>query len=203
MEKLSRKRRGLAASRRGDPSQTGATDGQSPTTAVRSRDSRAEGRIAGLFRTYGAWLARALRRRYGEQAEDLAQEAFMRAAKYGEAGAVIRHPKALLLRIAHNAAADQAQRHSEAVARASVVIEFSDYVLEPSQSAEQIELLLLKQLIMRMPPIYRDVFVLSRFRAMSYGEIAQTLALPLKTVEWRMSKALAYCSDALADQGDD
>ena len=201
MEKLSSKRRGLAAPRRGEPQDALASSQLSTTSA--SRNARKEGRIATLFRTYGAWLARALRRRYGDQAEDLAQEAFLRAARYGDTGAVIRHPKALLLRIAHNAAADQAQRHSEAVARDSVVVDFSGYFLEPSQSAEQIELLLLKQLILQMPPIYRDVFVLSRFRGMSYSVIAVELDIPIKTVEWRMSKALAYCTEALSDSGAD
>lgn len=191
MEKLS-KRRGLAAHRRGDPTDV-AVD------TVSSKRTAKEGRLAGLFRSYGAWLARALRRRYGDQAEDLAQEAFLRAARYGEAGAVIRHPKALLLRIAHNAAADQAQRHAEIVSRDSVVVELSDYLREVSQSAEQAELLLFKQLILGMPPVYRDVFVLSRFKAMSYGEIAVALAISVKTVEWRMSKALAYCAEALSD----
>lgn len=198
MEKLSSKRRRLAAPHRGDP-QGALASSQLSTTSSASRNARKEGRIAGLFRTYGAWLARALRRRYGDQAEDLAQEAFLRAARYGEAGAVIRHPKALLLRIAHNAAADQAQRHSDAVARDSVVIDFSDYFLEPFQSAEQVELLLLKQLILQMPPTYRDVFVLSRFRGMSYSMIAVEMNIPIKTVEWRMSKALAYCTEALSD----
>lgn len=203
MEKLSSKGRGLAAPRPGDPIQADAAAGHLPTRTAQSRDALKEGRLASLFRAYGAWPARALRRRYGDQAEDFAQEAFLRAARYGDTGSVIRHPKALLLRIAHSAAADQARRHSEAVARDTVVVDFADYVLEPSQSAEQVELLLLKQLILQMPQTYRDVFVLSRFRAMSYAEISQAMGLPLKTVEWRISKAIAFCADALADSGGD
>ena len=160
-----------------------------------------EGRIAGLFRTYGGWLRRALARRYGDKADDLVQEAFLRAGRYSD-DVTIRHPKALLMRIARNAAADQAGQSAERVADQSDVIELAHYVRETAQSAEQIEALVLKELILRMPEIYRDVFVLSRFHGMNYGEIADTLGLSVKTVEWRMSKALAYCAEALSGAGD-
>ena len=160
-----------------------------------------DGGLAGLFRSYGAWLRKALRKRYGQGAEDLVQEAFLRAARYGEGDTVIRHPKALLMRIARNAAADQADSSAEAVARASVVVELADYMREGAQPAEQVEALLLKQLILQMPVTYRDVFVLSRFKGMSYSMISEELGIPIKTVEWRMSKALAYCTEALWDPG--
>lgn len=189
-------RRGLTAPRRLSSSSAAETP-RSVNKPIGPKD----GGLAGLFRSYGTWLRRALRKRYGQGAEDLVQEAFLRAARYGEGETVIRHPKALLMRIARNVAADQADSSAEAVARASVVVELADYMREIAQSAEQVEALLLKQLILQMPVTYRDVFVLSRFKGMSYSMISEELGIPIKTVEWRMSKALAYCTEALSDPG--
>ena len=187
-------RRGIAARRRLNVSSAETQCGVDNKPVVPK-----EGGLAGLFRSYGSWLRRTLRRRYGQGAEDLVQEAFLRAARYGEGDAIVRHPKALLLRIARNAAADQARRGAEAVARDSIVIELAGYMREIAQSADQVEALLLKQLILQMPAAYRDVFVLSRFKGMSYSTISDELGIPIKTVEWRMSKALAYFADALSD----
>lgn len=57
------------------------------------------GGLADLYRRHADWLGARLRLRYGDEAEDIAQEAWRRLlSAYGQ-GDVIRHPKALLLRI--------------------------------------------------------------------------------------------------------
>jgi RNA polymerase sigma-70 factor (ECF subfamily) len=48
-----------------------------------------------------------------------------------------------------------------------------------------------------MPPLYRDIFVLNRFGGMTYPEIARARGISVKTVEWRMSKALEHCASRL------
>jgi RNA polymerase sigma-70 factor (ECF subfamily) len=162
-------------------------DGDDGETMVRTRLER-------HYRAHAGWLGRTLRFRFGagaEEAEDLVQESYLRMARYAD-GDHDRRPRALLLAIARNLLRDHrrsaAWRHGAQVQRA----------LEPGEilpvEPDQAEQLLLKQIILGMPALYRDVFLLSRFSAMSYTDIARHLGLSVKTVEWRMTKALEHCS---------
>jgi DNA-directed RNA polymerase specialized sigma24 family protein len=116
----------------------------------------AEG-LNGLYRRYAGWLDGRLRAHVGaDQAADVVQETYLRAAPYRSAD--IRHPKSFLLRIALNLVRDESRRlkrQHEAL---------GDFGQEQSGAASQAEQLMLKQIILTMPPLYRDIFVLSRFR---------------------------------------
>ena len=147
-----------------------------------------------IHRRYGAWLKARLVRRYGLQdAEDLSQETWLRLVPY-QASNDIRHPKALLLRIAANLAADRFGRRAK---RGRLVDEFSKLdgwgVELPAQTDE----LLARQIVLGLPQPLRDVFVLSRVGGLTNGQIAEQLGISPKTVEWRMTKALAHCAAQL------
>jgi RNA polymerase sigma-70 factor (ECF subfamily) len=149
-----------------------------------------------LYRRYAGWLARAMSMRLRSspiEVDDIVQETYVRVARYGAADAA-RHPKALLLRIAVNLARDQMRRN---VVRGG---------LAPPEDVERIgiapdqhETAQLKLAILALPPIYRDVFVLSRFTGLTYEEIASHVGISVKTVEWRMSRALQLCTARLRD----
>lgn len=157
--------------------------------------------VEGLYRLYSGWLGRVLSARLRTtpvEVDDLVQETYVRVARYPSADAA-RHPKALLMRIAVNLARDHMRRN---VVRGGLAVE-----LEPGENpqnvvaldADQHHLLELKRIILRLPPIYRDVFVLSRFTGLTYEEIASHIGISVKTVEWRMSKALAMCAAWMRD----
>ncbi len=155
-----------------------------------------------LYRRYSAWLGGVLRRQLGSQAhaaEDLVQEAYIRVSRYGEDDAN-RHPRALLRRIGVNLARDHMRRH---VIRGGLSPDAADesgeMSLLPVVHAEQEHDLQLRQIILGLPPLYRDVFVLSRFTGMTYEEIGHHLGIAVKTVEWRMSKALALCAEQMRE----
>ncbi|WP_395943457.1 RNA polymerase sigma factor [Brevundimonas sp.] len=150
-------------------------------------NSGAAASLNGLYRRYSGWLGQRLRGRVGvDEAADVVQETYLRIAPYllDE----IRHPKALLLRVALNLVRDERRRLSlrdRALGAAAP--------LAPSFSDSPVDRLLLKQILLTMPPLYRDVFVLSRFDGMTYSEIALAQGISLATVERRMARAVEHC----------
>ena len=151
--------------------------------------------LEALFQRHYHWLAAALRRRYGvEAAEDLAQETYLKLVR-GDGAAHARHPRALLMRVASNLATDQrrrAWRESDARTEGADTDAVS---IPPSQEPA----LLLKQIVLALPPKLRDVFILSHVEGLTHREIARLRGLSVKTVEWRMRKALVRCATALQD----
>ncbi|WP_374346569.1 RNA polymerase sigma factor [Phenylobacterium sp.] len=151
-----------------------------------------------LYRRYAGWLKATLRRQFApDQAEDLVQEAYIRLAPYQAAGG-IRHPQGLLLRIAQNLAYNQARRAGRERRRDARFAETSQDHGHHAD-AEQTQVVLYRQILEGLPTAYRDVFVLNRHGGLTYEQIAAHCDLPLKTVEWRMSKALALIAARMRD----
>lgn len=145
-----------------------------------------------LYRAHGHWLIAFLRRRFGRQeAEDLAQEAYVRLSAQDKA---VLNPRAFLAKVALNAARDQARRRA---VRPTLLPDHPGH--PPTTPAGQAEAVLLKQAILSLPPRLRTVFLLSRFGGLTYEEIAQRCGVSVKTVEARMTQALAMCADLLRD----
>lgn len=152
-----------------------------------------------IYRRHARWLGSVLRRQLGSEAgdaEDLVQETYIRAARYDDE-AINQNPKALLRQIAVNLARDHMRRNVVRGGRAVTFDEQSGHAaaIDPAQESE----LLLKQLVLGLPKTYRDVFLLSRFTQMTYDEIACHQGVSIKTVEWRMSKALAHLAVQIRD----
>lgn len=173
------------------PLKQDATNGVGETSAARIDD---------LYRQHGPWLRSALRRRFGgsvaEIADDLVQETYLRLMP-AQIAMVIERPRALLMRIASNLARDHFRRSKVFSKVLDVETARSRPRTTAHQSAEPFAALELSEVILSLPEPFRDVFVLSRFAGLTYDEIADHLALPVKTVEWRMGKALALCSERL------
>lgn len=148
-----------------------------------------------LFRKHGEWLRKRLSRRFGpDVADDIVQDTWTRLISRGDLDSLER-PKPFLVRVAANLVLD---RHRRSDARPSCVS--IDGLAKPlSIEAGQTQTILLKQIIVSMPEPMRIVFVLSRFRGWTYAAIAAHLNISAKTVEWRMSKALDYCTERLRD----
>ncbi|WP_372784835.1 RNA polymerase sigma factor [Phenylobacterium sp.] len=145
-----------------------------------------------VYRSHGSWLYRFFRRRFGPQdAQDLTQETFVRVVG---ANIEIRDPRAFLTRVALNTVRDQSRR----AAVRPILVSDETSLQDAATPADLEHQLLLEQIVLTLPPRLREVFFLSRFVGLTYVEIAHRCGISVKTVEARMTKALAICT-ALMD----
>lgn len=128
-----------------------------------------------------------LGRKLGGDAEDYVQEGHARFYQR-KAPAVLDAP-ALIARIALNFAVDVNRRRE----RERQYMQDAEAIGQAAEHGEQYHGVLLKQIIASLPEKQRHVFLLNRFSGLSYPEIAARLGISVKTVESRMSKALAHC----------
>ena len=140
-------------------------------------------------------------------AEDLAQEAFLRAsAALGETQ--IASPKAFFGRTAWNLAIDylRRERREQAIfAQPSDEAAVSSVAsAQPSPEAEALNLqvvALLDQALQGVPDRARRVLVLNRIEGWTYPEIAAHLQISSTTVQKDIRLALARCIDTLSEKG--
>lgn len=141
-----------------------------------------------------------LRRKAGsEEAPDLVQEVFARAA-----GSAQRHqlvnPGGFLRRIAQNLLIDRARRQKTARATFFPLREECDGATPAAQewNLEAADLLrLYEAAVDAMPPKTRRVFLMHRVDELSYREIHERLGISIATVEYHMMKALGQISKAV------
>jgi RNA polymerase sigma factor (sigma-70 family) len=154
--------------------------------------------IQEIIRRHHAALIKFLRRRLSiaDDAEDVAQEAYIRMMRY-EGSSELSSPSAMLFRIAVNVANDHGRA---AVARRNKLhteIDSVDLTSElPSAEREVLAcqtLDLLLDTIDELPPKCRQVFLLSRASDMTYPEIAAHCGISVKMVEKHISRAIAAC----------
>ncbi|MEM9920516.1 MAG: RNA polymerase sigma factor [Bacteroidota bacterium] len=151
-----------------------------------------EGRYKALFEEQAEHLRNFLYYKCGnlELAADLMQEAFLRL--WRDCHKVpIDKARAFLFRIANNLFLDHA-RHQQVVQKFKSqhfpvgTNESPEFQYETEEFRQQLE-----AYINALPETAREVFLLSRIEKMTYKEIAERLEVSVKTVEKRMSKALA------------
>ena len=130
-----------------------------------------------------------------ELAKDLLQELFSRVWKSRENLDPQQPIKSYLYRIGHNLVIDHRRQNAHPVDSLEAHPE-----IEPATSAdEQFELQdKIEAAIKSLPEPVRLVFAMNRFDGVKYAEIARVLNISVKTVEARMSKALAILREKLA-----
>jgi RNA polymerase sigma-70 factor (ECF subfamily) len=153
-------------------------------------------------------LKRYLRRfiRSREAADDLAQEAFLRAFA-AETGRVIEAPKAFLFKVAKNLALNELARQTSVAMEPLGDLERQDVIEDNSQvavddvvdSRERVRLL--ARAIAALPPQCAKVFILRKMQGMSQKEIAVRLNISVRTVENHVAVGLSRCRAFMREHG--
>ena len=140
---------------------------------------------------FARWLTRS-----HEDAEDVVQEAFLRAfsAFEGFRGeeAKPQHAKAWVLTIVRNTSMTWLKRNRNAGAS----IDFEDTLEEPTERSPDPEEILLiscdreqvRQALEQLPSDFREAVVLREMEGLSYKEISATIGVPIGTVMSRLSR---------------
>lgn len=155
--------------------------------------------IEDLYRDHGDWLRRLVAGRLRLQpadVDDIVQDAWVRAAR--PTATAIEHPRAFLFQTALNLFRDRKRREAVRAQHREAAVNDQKFGVWDAMS-EQEATVELERIVLALPEKLRDVFVLSRFRHMTNAEIAAALGISIKTVEWRMGKALALCVSQLRD----
>ncbi|HWY60365.1 MAG TPA: sigma-70 family RNA polymerase sigma factor [Rhizomicrobium sp.] len=145
-------------------------------------------------------LKRYLRRffRSREVADDLAQEAFLRAFA-AESGHIIDSPKAFLFKVAKNLALNELARQSTMAIEPLGDFEALEVLEDNSQAAvddvvdSRERFRLLARAITALPPQCAKVFILRKMQGLSQKEIAVRLNISVRTVENHVALGLSRC----------
>jgi RNA polymerase sigma-70 factor (ECF subfamily) len=153
-------------------------------------------------------LKRYLRRfiRSREAADDLAQEAFLRAFA-AESGRMIEAPKAFLFKVAKNLALNELARQSAVAIEPLGDFEGREVLEDSSQAAvddvvdSRERIRLLARAIAALPPQCAKVFILRKMRGLSQKEIAVRLNISVRTVENHVALGLSRCRAYMREHG--
>ncbi|HEV7312615.1 RNA polymerase sigma factor [Sphingopyxis sp.] len=162
--------------------------------------SRSECQLGAAYREHGGALLGFLRRKAGaEEAPDLVQEVFARAASSAQCGK-LSNPGGFLRRIAQNLLIDRARHSRNHRPLPHPFDEQRDAACDPQQEwrLEADDLLgLYERAVDTMPFKTRRVFLMHRVDELSYREIHERLGITIATVEYHMMRALAHIANAL------
>ncbi len=151
--------------------------------------------LADLFRKHGDGLAGAVRGVLGaSDAQEILQDAFLKALRALQDGFAPRHPVAWIFVITMNLARDQRrkERRRTRAMEDTNPMELQSKEPAPSAGLERDEALAAaRHAIHELAPKEREVFLLRTSAGLSFEEAAQALHIPIGTAKTRMRAALA------------
>ena len=153
-------------------------------------------------------LRRYLRRfiKSRETADDLAQEAFLRAFA-AESRHGIEAPKAFLFKVARNLALNEIARQSTMASEPLGDFEGQEVLEDSGQAAaddivdSRERIRVLARAIAALPPQCAKVFILRKMQGMSQKEIAARLNISVRTVENHVALGLSRCRTYMRAHG--
>jgi RNA polymerase sigma factor (sigma-70 family) len=135
-----------------------------------------------------------------EEAEDLAQEAWIKLSRNGDAA--FAAPIPYLMRVARSLAIDFGRGRARTLSTAEIddLLEISDKCATPEKTAEdRDQLLLLQKILLELPQRQQRIIMASRLENRRHIDIANEFGVSVRTVEMEIRKAVLYCGKRLDD----
>lgn len=176
-------------------------DAIEPRHLDEERDLLSRAQLDALFRRQSPALLRFLTRRTGrDEAQDLAQEAFLRLTR-AAGGRTLNQPEAYLARIARNLLRDRAKSVSGYRERTHDVLEPEHHAAndgDPHLALEARQLLQRHEAaILTLKPKTREIYLRHRLDGQTYAEIGAAFGIGVSAVEKHMMRAIAQVDRVL------
>jgi RNA polymerase sigma-70 factor, ECF subfamily len=158
-----------------------------------------------LMRRHGHWVRGVIFGVLGraDDVDDVAQKVWTHVWRNCRSLEDVSRWRAWLYRIAHNAATDAGRskrRHRQLLSgffrREQNSPAYAHSAEQPLLSSERHDVML--QAIAKLPPLYREPFILKHLQDWSYAQIGDALGLPPDTVETRLVRARRLLREQLA-----
>lgn len=172
-------------------------------------------RLEQLFDAHAQGLVRFLKRKLNnsEDAEDIAQNAFIRIQRLAEQGE-LENPKAYLYQTASNLAIDMLRReklHQNYVRQTISKEQFSDeefssvtdYCTPERLLSARRELDAIREAMNDLPVKCRQAFLLHRVKGLSYNDIAQEMGVSVSSIEKYILQALKHSRKVIKELNQD
>jgi RNA polymerase sigma factor (sigma-70 family) len=160
--------------------------------------------VTTLFNRHRVSLQRYLMRLVPpDDAAELVQESYYRLLRHGDMVRIDAMARSFLFQTATNLARDHHRRRASHRAALHVPIEdeeiIEDHLGPDEQLAGEQTRALLERAIAELPADTRTVFLLHRFRDLTYPQIAEMMSLSGRTVARKMAEAIERLSAAVAE----
>ena len=157
-----------------------------------------------LFNRHRVSLQRYLTRLVpADDAAELVQESYYRLLRHGEMVKIDAMARSFLFQTATNLARDHHRRRASHRAALHVPIDgeeiVEDHLGPDEQLAGEQTRALLEKAIAALPPDTRTVFMLHRFRDLTYPQIAELMSLSARTVARKMAEAIERLGTAMSE----
>ena len=139
----------------------------------------------GILRRYALVLTRS-----ADEAEDLVQEALLRAIAGAASWQPARGLRPWLLSIVHNTHVSRRRRREVELAARGELAQ-AEMPVVPAAQLQRVELAQTMAALMRLPEDQREVLVLVAIEGLAYKDAAEILDLPLGTLMSRLARARA------------
>lgn len=150
-----------------------------------------------LYRDHHSWLERWLRGRLGDltDAEDLAQDTFLRVIRSPCQKDGLREPRKFLVTVAKGLTVDLFRRRSleRQYLEALASMPEQQWPSEEERAVTLETLMELDAMLVGLGARLREAFFLSLLEGKSYQQIAEILGISLRTVKNDMAKAMEHC----------